>query len=186
MRRNLPAVIIVLLASIGAILAAAALQAHQFDGEAVVQICEKDDTGHWRIVDELYAPLGFSFSLADKIRERPLSSDYIFSGRSKHGLTVSARLKTGAATDYDARTGIATLTLPLDVWVNGAEVIETFNFTTETATGVMGPISGRRAEINTNGRRTAKLAMVSSTLIQAPQDEKKELLVVIRGDGTVR
>lgn len=185
MRRNFAVVGMILLASIGALVSDAVLRQHQFNGEVFVQICDKDDTGHWQIVDEIHAPLGFSFSLRNEVKQKGLSSDFIFSGRSKQGFTISARLKTGAEANYDPATGIVTLALPLGISVDGNEVNQVFKFTTETESGIMGPISGRRLKIDDKAH-TAQLVMISSTTIPAPQDNKKELLVVIRGDGTIK
>ena len=167
MRKTLVVGFIPVLAAFSMLAASATFKKREFSGSAVIQICAEDSSGRWQIVDDFTAPLQFKFNLADAARDKGLSTDFAFSGRTRKGLSISARLKGGATGNSDLTTGLVSMSLPLDITVDGKRAEAVFNFTTESAQGAAGKISGRRAKINETAR-SAQLGMVSSVVIPNP------------------
>lgn len=167
MKKTLIVGFTLVLAVFSMLAASTAFKKREFTGNAVIQICAKDSSGKWQIVDDFTAPLRFQFNIADVASNKGLSTDFAFSGRSKKGLSISARLKNGAIGNSDLTSGLVSLDLPLDITVDGKKAEAVFKFTTESAQGAAGNISGRRAKID-QAAKSAQLGMVSSVVIPNP------------------
>src|SRR5262245_26746233 len=106
MKKVIWSVVLLVLVGFSVLVAQARFRQGAFSGNVNVQVCTRDSAGKWQVVDEMTAPLGFDFAIADVAKNKDVNTTFGFSGRTKKGVSVSARLKKGAIGNSDLTSGL--------------------------------------------------------------------------------
>lgn len=151
------------------VLAQAAVHIREFNGQVTIQICERDSTGKWQVVDEVLAPqLRFTGNVTENAGGSQFTSSFVLNTRTKNGKDFAMRVTRPGAAVTDLKAGSSTFDFPVEITIGGQKANAVFKMTTESTQGANGAISGRRAIIDLKSQ-TAQVSLVGSATIRIAQ-----------------
>lgn len=175
----------------GALLVNRATEKRRAVGQSILELCQSDGHGGWKVIDRVQSPLSFEISLTDA---KVLDLHPNWNGTSEKGCQGSIGWEHATDLDWNLRSGKLELITPYVLKLNGHEIRIPISCTTESITTPIGTFKGRRVEVSGD---TLSAAIVGSAHFKAPRnlfqcshDRKKgddegqdNFFVVFRGEG---
>lgn len=148
------------------VLAQAAVKIREFNGQVTIQICERNSTGQWQVVDQVLIPqIRFTGNVTENPGGNQFSSSYVLNTKTKNGKDFAIRVTRPGSAESNLQTGAGSFDFPVEITIDGQKANAVFRMTTESAQGPNGPISGRRAQIDLKSQ-TAQVSLVGSATIR--------------------
>lgn len=155
-----------------AVLAQTVGKIREFNGQVTIQICDRDSTGKWQVVDSVLIPqLRFTGNVTESAGGGQFTSSFVLNAKTKNGQDFSMRVTRPGAAVTDLQAGSSTFDFPVEITIGAQKANAVFKMTTESAQGPNGAISGRRAIIDLKSQ-TAQVSLVGSAtirILQPPQ-----------------
>jgi hypothetical protein len=140
-----------------------------FHGRGEFLFCKKGGDGRWEVFDKWTPDLTFKASVTDIAGRQEFTSDGTWSGESEKGHRISFRLSGTGKAKVSLTEGTVEVEVPFAITIDGKSLNESFKATSETTDGATGPISGKRAVIDSTAR-TLTFAVVGSKQVRVPFD----------------
>jgi len=197
-------------------LAAEAGKQRDASGTITLELCKKGENGQWQVIDRVKSPVNFTASVMDLAAGKEINSNFSWRGTSEKGLRAEGRMLRAGKVKLDVMRGLLELDLPMEATVNGKKIPLNVKLTTESVSSPTGQLSGKKASLNNgtltggivgfsvikqrdlvdelakvgdnSGRKVEqkKEGIRASGVVGGSGGFSEELIVVMRGDGTVR
>ncbi len=142
-----------------------------------IKICQKTEKGAWEVIDEVGpANLTFRANLLELATGKKISTDYVWTTKTKKGRPYSVRLLDQAGVDLNPVTGKLESDLILEVKYSGKTAKVPVTLTTESRLGPLGNLKGKRAS-GILGRNPTTVTLVSANKFQP--DRKSQPLMLV-------
>jgi hypothetical protein len=168
-----------LIAAAGGLVAHSLTKPQTIELKTHIRICQKTEKGAWEVIDEVGpATLNFEASLLELATGRKVSSQFVWQTKTKKGRSYTARLLDQADIDFNPATGQFVAGLKFEVTLDGKKATVPGKLTTESFSGPLGNLKGKRAA-GILGKNATTMTLVSANSFQ-PAGESEPLLLVCR------
>jgi hypothetical protein len=165
------------IAAVGGLVAHTVARPQAVDLKTHIRICQQTEKGAWEVIDEVGpATLNFEASLLELANGRKASSRFVWQTKTKKGRSYTARLLDQADVDFNPATRQFTADLKFEVTLDGKKATVPGKLTTESLSGPLGAMRGKRAQ-GLIGRDRTSFTLVSANLFQ-PAGEPMPLMLV--------
>src|SRR5262245_45195496 len=176
-----------MLIAVGALIADTLSKRRDANGQLEITLCKPDGKGGWMVIDKARDSLSLSVSVAQLAAgaSKQIESNYVWTAHSEKGRQFRVRLAHPGRVSLDPTSGSMDMFLPFEAGPYGRKAITEARLTTGSLETPLGPISGRRADLQ-NGTLNAELvgvARLRGSDIFPDEKSNEEFIVVIRAKG---
>jgi hypothetical protein len=163
---------LVLMAVFGALIAKALTDKREASGEVTIELCRKDGSGGWKVIDRAKTTTSFTASVIELASGKEARTDFTWNGTSEKGRKLTVRWGGPAKFKFDPTRGLLEVNVTFDTTIDGKKISFPAKLTTESVSSPTGQLSGQRAVLS-NGTLTAGLVGFSTIKAKGLIEEAK-------------